>query len=76
MTIQDEVLAARIESSLAADKRTAGLPIHVRVSHGDAFVKGRVEYREQVEVVKFIVSGIPGVRHVDTSEVEVAEEDK
>jgi osmotically-inducible protein OsmY len=76
MSVQDEVLAAKVQSALAADRRTAGLPIQIRVSNGEVYVKGKVSYREQAEVIQFIIKGIPGVHHVDTRELEVMEGDK
>ena len=71
MTIHDEALASRIRTAIAMDRRTSGLPIDVRVSSGEAFLKGRAETHEQADVVQFIVNGITGVRHVNTEELEV-----
>ena len=71
MTIHDEALATRIRTAIAMDRRTGDLPIDVRVSGGEAFLKGRVDTLEQSDVVQFIVSGVTGVRHVNTEELEV-----
>ena len=74
MTIRDEAISGRVRQALAMDTRISGLPIGVRVSNGDVFLKGAVESRDQVEVMHFIVLGIPGVRHVNVEELNVREE--
>ncbi|HET6456653.1 MAG TPA: BON domain-containing protein [Armatimonadota bacterium] len=73
MSVHDEVLAQRVQDAVQMDKRLSGLAISVRVSNGDVFLKGSVDSLEELDAVQFIVSGIPGVRHVDLSEVEVKE---
>ena len=73
MTVQDEALTVRVRNALSMDKRLSGLPIGVRVSNGEVFLKGTAESLEQVDVVQFIVTGIPGVRHVNVQELEVKE---
>ncbi|HUV05313.1 MAG TPA: BON domain-containing protein [Armatimonadota bacterium] len=73
MTVHDEALAARAKTALAMDRRTSGLPINVRASNGEVFLKGKVDALEQIEVAQFILSGIPGVRHVDVQELQVKE---
>lgn len=73
MTVHDEALASRIRTALAMDKRLCGLPIDVRVRGGDIFMKGKVESAEQVDVVRFIISGMPGVRHVNVDELQITE---
>jgi osmotically-inducible protein OsmY len=55
------------------DKRISGLPIDVRVSGNDVFLKGAVENIEQADVLQFIATGIPGVRHVNLEEIAVKE---
>ena len=74
MTIRDEAISGRVRQALAMDRRISGLPIGVRVSNGDVFLKGAVESREQAEVMHFILLGIPGVRHVNVDELNVREE--
>lgn len=74
MSLHDEALSARVRATIGMDKRTSGLPIDTRVSDGEVFLKGKVDTLEQADVVQFIVSGIPGVRHVDVSELEIGEE--
>jgi osmotically-inducible protein OsmY len=74
MTIRDEAISGRVRQALAMDSRICGLPIGVRVSHGEVFLKGAVESLDQVNVVHFIVLGIPGVRHVNVDELNVREE--
>lgn len=73
MSVHDEALAQRVQDAVQMDKRLSGLAISVRVSNGDVFLKGSVDSLEELDAVQFIVSGIPGVRHVDLSEVEVKE---
>lgn len=69
MTVADEALSNRVRNALASDKRISGLPIEVRVSAGNVFLKGYVENLEQRDVAQFIVSGVPGVRHVNVDEL-------
>jgi osmotically-inducible protein OsmY len=76
MSVHDEALAMRVKNALAMDKRVSSLPIEVRVSKDEVFLKGRTESMEQVDVVQFIASGIPGVRHVNTDEIQVGEEER
>jgi osmotically-inducible protein OsmY len=76
MTIHDEALANRVRSQLAMDTRTAGLPISVRVSGGEIFLKGCVDTLEEVAIAEFIISGIPGVRHVYIDELMVKEDEE
>lgn len=71
MSVHDEALAMRIRTALAMDKRVSGLPIDARVTNGEVFLKGQVDTLEQADVVQFIVSGIPGVHHVDVGELMV-----
>ena len=71
MSVHDEALATRVREALTMDKRISSLPIGVRVSNGEVFLKGTVETLEQVDVAQFIVSGIPGVRHVNVQELAV-----
>ena len=73
MSVHDEALAQRVQDAIQMDKRLSGLAISVRVSNADVFLKGSVDSLEELDAVQFIVSGIPGVRHVDLSEVEVKE---
>jgi len=73
VTVHDEALATRVRSALAMDKRISGLPIDVRVSGYDVFLKGTVENIEQADVLQFIATGIPGVRHVNLEEIAVKE---
>ena len=73
MTVHDEAIAARARSALATDKRTSGLPINVRAYNGEVFLKGKVDTPEQIDVAQFILGGIPGVRHINTQELQVKE---
>jgi osmotically-inducible protein OsmY len=74
MTIHDEALADIVRSKLAMDTRTGGLPISVRVSGGEVFLKGCVDSMEQVAIAEFIISGIPSVLHVHIDELKVKED--
>lgn len=69
MSVHDEAMAAQISTAMHLDMRVGGLPIEVRVCSGEVYLKGIVDTFEQIEVVRFIVSGIPGVIHVDTKEL-------
>lgn len=73
MTVADEALKTSVRSTLEKDKRFSGLPVDVRVCNGEVFLKGKVETLQQADAVQFIVSGIPGVRHVNMEELEVTE---
>ncbi|MHB0912878.1 MAG: BON domain-containing protein [Armatimonadota bacterium] len=73
MTLHDEALAARIRQALAMDVRTSSLPIDVRVSGDEVYIKGSVESVEQIDVVQFIVAGVTGVRHVNVDELQLKE---
>lgn len=73
MSVHDEALSIRVRDSLGMDKRISSLPIGVRVSNGEVFLKGSVDSWEQLDAVKFIVSGIPGVHHVNLDELDVRE---
>lgn len=73
MTLHDEAMSSRVRNALAMDKRISGLPIDVRVSGDEIYLKGSVESYEQMDVIQFIVSGIAGVKHVNVDEVEVKE---
>lgn len=72
MTIRDEALSNRVSTALASDNRLSDLPIDVRVCGSEVFLKGKVAFPEQLDVVQFVVAGIPGVRHVNVEELEVA----
>lgn len=74
MTMHDEALAMKIKSTLASDKRMSNLPIEVRVSGSEVFLKGKVDSPEQVDCVHFMVSGVAGVRSVNADELEIREE--
>lgn len=75
MSIQDEALANKLRDALEKDKRISNLPIDVRVSEGEAFLKGVVDCQEQIEVAKFIAGGIAGVRHINMNELRIKGED-
>ncbi len=70
MTIHDEALGNRVRNALAMDRRLSSLPIDVRVSGGEVYLKGMVDSLEQIAVAEFIVSGIPGVRTVNVQELQ------
>jgi len=73
MTVHDEAIAARARTALATDNRTSGLPINVRACNGEVFLKGKVDTLEQIDVAQFMLSGIPGVRHVNVQELQLKE---
>lgn len=74
MSIQDEALAGMIRNALVNDKRIGGQAIAARVADGDVFLKGIVDTEEQRNLAYIIVSGVAGVRHVNTDELRVKEE--
>jgi len=74
VSIRDEALAASVRNALAQDKRIGGLPIMVRASDGEVFLKGRVDTEEQRRLAMLVTQGVPGVRYVRSDEIEVREE--
>ena len=73
MGVREAALSAAIRDRLTQDKRVGDLPIYPYVVHSDVYLVGRVRTLDQREVVEFIVSGTPGVRRVNTDEIEVEE---
>ena len=73
MSMRDEALSMRVRDALQGDKRISSLPIGVRVTNGDVFLKGIVDSLEQRDVAQFIAQGVPGVHHVNVDELEVRE---
>lgn len=73
MSMRNEALAMRVREALSSDKRVSSLPISIRVTDGDVYLKGTADSLEQADVAQFIVQGIPGVRHVNTDELLVKE---
>lgn len=73
MTVHDEALANKVRNALSMDKRISSLPIDVRVSNDEVFLKGSVDNIEQVDVAQFLVTGVPGVRHVNVDEIQIKE---
>ena len=71
MATRDEVISSRVHQALSADRRLSGLPISVRVSDGDIFLKGTVDCEDEINVARFILMGIPGVRHVNVDELRI-----
>jgi osmotically-inducible protein OsmY len=76
MTVRNEAVAVQVREALANDRRISGLPIEIRVSEGEVFIKGSVESPEQKDIVEFILRGIPGVRHIVLEELQIREENK
>ena len=73
MNLRDAVLTSAIRSRLANDKRVGDLPITSHIVNSDVYLIGRVETLEQRDIVEFIVRGTPGVRRVNTDDLEVRE---
>lgn len=73
MSIQDEALAGKVNNALVQDKRLGGQAIAVRVAQGEVSLKGIVDTEEQSELARMVVSGIPGVRHVNVEELRIRE---
>ena len=74
MSFHDEALSMRVREALGQDKRVSDLPINVRVSGSDVYLKGTVDSLEQLAVIQFVIEGLSGVRHINTDEIEVREE--
>lgn len=73
MSLHDEAMVSRLHNALNSDKRISGLPIDIRVSGDDVYVKGSVNSPEEIDVIQFILSGVSGVRHINVDEVSVRE---
>ena len=71
MSMHDEALSMSVRVALSGDKRISSLPIGIRVTNGDVFLKGSVDSFEQRDVAQFIVQGVSGVRHVNVDELDV-----
>jgi len=74
MTVRDEVISSRIHEALSGDRRLSGMPIGVRVTDGDVFLKGVVDSQEQIDVMRFLLMGVAGVRHVNVDELQAKEQ--
>jgi osmotically-inducible protein OsmY len=71
MGVREEALSSSIRGRLIDDSRVGDLPISTYIVDGDVYLIGRVNTLEQKDIAEFIVRGIPGVRHVNTDELEV-----
>lgn len=60
-------------NALVQDKRVSGQPIAVRVVDGEVFLKGRVDSGDQRDLAVLVAAGIPGIRHVNSDELQVRE---
>lgn len=72
-TVREAALTSAIRSRLVNDKRVGDLPVTPYFVESSVYLVGRVETLEQRDIVEFIVRGTPGVRKVNTDELEVAE---
>jgi osmotically-inducible protein OsmY len=73
MSVREAALTSAIISRLASDKRVGDLPISPFVIDGDVYLIGHVKTLEQRDTIEFIVKGTPGVRRVNTDEIDVGE---
>jgi osmotically-inducible protein OsmY len=73
MSVREAAISSAIRSRLVNDKRVGDLPVSTYIINGDVYLIGRVQTLEQRDIVEFIVRGTPGVRRVNTDELEVAE---
>lgn len=71
--VREAAIVGAIRGRLIADKRVGDLPVSMVVVDSDVYLVGRVETLEQRDIVEFIARGTPGVRRVNTDELEVAE---
>lgn len=74
MTVRDEAISSRVHEALSGDRRLSGMPIGVRVTDGDVFLKGVVDSQEQIDVMRFLLMGVAGVRHVNVDELQAKEQ--
>jgi len=72
-SVREAALTSAIRSRLIHDKRVGDQPVSLYILDRDVYLIGRVETLEQRDVVEYIVRGTPGVQHVNTDEVEIAE---
>jgi len=73
MDVREAVLASAIRSRLSKDKRVGDLPVCTHMLDDVVYLIGRVDTLEQRDIVEFIVKGTPGVKKVNTDELEVRE---
>ena len=73
MSVREAAISSAIRNRLENDKRVGDLPISPHVVDSDVYLVGRVQTLEQRDIVEFVVRGTPGVRIVNTDEIEVEE---
>lgn len=73
MGVREEMISAAIRSRLDNDKRVGDLPVYAHVINSDVYLVGRVRTLEERDIVEFLARGTPGVRHVNSDELEVEE---
>ena len=73
MSVREAVLTGSIRSRLSNDKRVGDLPVSSYMIGDVIYLIGHVDTLEQRDIVEFIVRGTPGVRLVNTDELEVGE---
>ena len=73
MSVREEAISAAIRSRLDNDKRVGDLPVYAYVINSDVYLIGRVRTLEERDIVEFLARGTPGVRRVNTDELEVEE---
>ena len=72
-SVREAALTSSIRSRLVHDKRVGDQPVSVYITDSDVYLVGRVETLEQRDIIDYIVRGTPGVRRVNTDEVEIGE---
>jgi cytidylate kinase len=65
----DLILASRVRAALAADERTAGAEVQVRVSGTTVHLRGRVRPASLVDAILDVVGSAEGVGHVDRADL-------
>ena len=73
ISVREAALTSAIRSRLVHDKRVGDQPVSVCILENDIYLVGRVETLEQRDIVDYIVRGTPGVRRVNTDELEIGE---
>lgn len=71
MGATEAMLETAIRDRLSSDKRVGDLPVVAHAIDRDVYLIGHVDTLEQRDMVEFIVRGTPGVRRVNTDELEV-----
>jgi len=73
LSVREAAMTSAIRSRLVHDKRVGDQPVSAYITDSDVYLVGRVETLEQRDIVEYVVRGTPGVRRVNTDEIEIGE---